>query len=687
MKKSTRTLISLIIVVVALSLIITKGKKEEHAKEDYRQRERVPHHTKREEPKAVTKPQKNLLTPPPTPSQPPHTLTDAQQPEQESAFPISLTTFFIGVSLCVVASIILKHFNNQNNNKSTKQQSTRNKQGQNQPNQSITPTTTESSQHNPNKPATAIEDSDASKKNDEFKESDKQEQQTKIKGKYEKRVEDLFNTTGVSGTKLSGLANNPFKQGSPANILFNEEGWDKLKQSMQGTYQMIHPEVVPLVKDFIRIKRQHGTDREKAFYKNVSVAAFFHRIATKRCLYFYGSSDTLLTQKGKTTKHNNYRNFALENIKNNLTYDELLISALCGISSPTYFFNNGERHNNGKKREDFTPKKAIYMGLIGARFEKYQKPTEMEYRYLVIDKMQNTKANGYGKNNTYNHTDKRAHVNFMAKLVGRDYLPTFDEVQAIETQSQNDKTIKQERNDYYFDRYCKTKHPTSEEWIYLDLDAFQKRLSYSIELFLLEANKKAKKRIDGLDLGNLSDKDIRTQYGAYCYGVGLGLGVWGITTGGKVESKVLIETVKACIKKLDLPYVSKINFTWMNTSEENVIKDCKNHEIKFLVSRSYEEGGKGPGEDNFHKNTVQNRLLVAMYAWDSNAFPGNEYYEGKLNASGDPAAASCSLISFTQNAAVNTEYVNGPESVVFDKDFQRLEKVEGTMTTVPEKSS
>ena len=158
MKKSTRTLISLIIVVVALSLIITKGKKEEHAKEDYRQRERVPHHTKREEPKAVTKPQKNLLTPPPTPSQPPHTLTDAQQPEQESAFPISLTTFFIGVSLCVVASIILKHFNNQN------------------------------------KPATAIKDSYASKKDDEFKQSDKQEQQTKIKEKYEKRVEDLFNT-------------------------------------------------------------------------------------------------------------------------------------------------------------------------------------------------------------------------------------------------------------------------------------------------------------------------------------------------------------------------------------------------------------------------------------------------------------------------------------------------------------
>ena len=46
--------------------------------------------------------------------------------------------------------------------------------------------------------------------------------------------------------------------------------------------------------------------------------------------------------------------------------------------------------------------------------------------------------------------------------------------------------------------------------------------------------------------------------------------------------------------------------------------------------------------------------MVALFAWDGNSYVGNEYWAGLLDASGDPAAASCSFIPELLNPDINT---------------------------------
>merc|ERR1712048_1309176 len=99
-------------------------------------------------------------------------------------------------------------------------------------------------------------------------------------------------------------------------------------------------------------------------------------------------------------------------------------------------------------------------------------------------------------------------------------------------------------------------------------------------------------------------------------------------------------------------------------------KDRSGHRVDVDFGRREPAEGRGDYE---------RCLLAAMYAWDSNSFPGNEYYLGMLSASGDPAAASCSTISFVQNAEINHEYINGESTRVYfynphtkKSEFQRL---------------
>jgi len=100
--------------------------------------------------------------------------------------------------------------------------------------------------------------------------------------------------------------------------------------------------------------------------------------------------------------------------------------------------------------------------------------------------------------------------------------------------------------------------------------------------------------------------------------------------------------------------------------KEFYIEDKSGHRIDIMFGKREPAGSR---------DGYEHCLLTAMYAWDSNSFPGNEYYLGMLSASGDPAAAACSTIPFVQNSEINKEYVNGANSGVFfyDPDTKEYE--------------
>jgi hypothetical protein len=88
---------------------------------------------------------------------------------------------------------------------------------------------------------------------------------------------------------------------------------------------------------------------------------------------------------------------------------------------------------------------------------------------------------------------------------------------------------------------------------------------------------------------------------------------------------VLREHTFAHIGVLDFSYFLASSATGTSLNH-NQMCTSKGNAIKILFSRR-EPAAKLTGED-------EGKLLVAMFAWDSNAFVGNEYWINMLDASG-----------------------------------------------------
>ncbi|KAI1496959.1 hypothetical protein F5X99DRAFT_45771 [Biscogniauxia marginata] len=361
-------------------------------------------------------------------------------------------------------------------------------------------------------------------------------------------------------------------------------------QDALDTRIIIHSRFPDLVQRFLDHKRVHGSTYEKALYTDSwTWQQQVTRLIAMRPLVFMGSGDFTVCRDGtyprNPSKEWDRVGTAAESknqflsLQEYLSYDEMMLGSLVGVSGPSFFINNGCRDNYATlgKSGTFEPR-GIIIGLVGARFER---PDRMDSVHILR-----------------RATNPRQH-------------PELTQI---------------------FEQFFGS---ARDERARFDIPMYKARMRIPIDMLLLEANERAE----------AAGKD------AYVYVVGLGLGVWQFDsrqTTAYVEC--FVDALVALASKLT--HIATIDFAWITVHNatrrlvEGVVEPL-GIAVKFTQ--------RNPAARLVRAE--QNQLLVLSYAWDSNAFPGNEYWQGGLGSSGDPAAACMSTIGQLHNPLYNPGFL------------------------------
>lgn len=354
-------------------------------------------------------------------------------------------------------------------------------------------------------------------------------------------------------------------------------------QDAASTRIVVHAKFPQLVEEFLQHKRKYGSTYEKDLY---GTAASFtwrdevRRLIEKRPLVFMGGSDYTMLRDGTKLRGNARaewdRNGTAQQHHNHhltlqeyLSYDEIMLGSLIGVSGPSYFINDGNRNNRGipGKKGSFEPR-GIIIGLVGPRFER------------------------------------------------EDRMDSVHILRALERPRQH-ADLRQIFQNFFGAKRCSVK---------FDSAMYEARIRITIDTLLLEANARAS------DVGKT----------AYTYVVGLGLGVWQYVPN---QGEYYIEAFARAVSELSLPNISTLEFAWIPVPQgiqKKMTEAAAEKGIKIIFSK------RSPAA-----KLKTEELLVLSYAWDGNAFPGNEYWNGNVSASGDPAAACMSTIGELHNPLVN----------------------------------
>ncbi|KAF2156003.1 hypothetical protein K461DRAFT_275068 [Myriangium duriaei CBS 260.36] len=351
-------------------------------------------------------------------------------------------------------------------------------------------------------------------------------------------------------------------------------GEDDVHKYINSTRIIVHSAVYRIAKDFLAYKKTHGTTTEKNVYASQikwNTDSFLIRLIEKRPLVFFTSNDTTLLRNNKKI-HSGFSAWDRCGsdhehpdipMKDYLSYDEMMVSSLIGVSGYTPYFNDGNRHNRGIEGVPNTyQREGVQVGLVGARFERSGR---MDSTYSFSPSGSKPPSRFFP---------------FEAYFPGSNFEARY-----------------------------------------------KARMRITIETLLLEADLR----------GREAHKKV------YLNIVGLGLGVWGVR---QEQSRWYVEVFTQCLADLNLKNIAVLEFAYIDVdakTQMDVAKAASQCHAKCVFNQ------RAPSA-RLQDTTL---LLVTTYAWDSNAYPGNEYYIGYLNASGDPAAACSSAIAETQNPEIN----------------------------------
>tara|TARA_R110002110_G_scaffold415609_1_gene651418 strand:+ start:219 stop:1724 length:1506 start_codon:yes stop_codon:yes gene_type:complete len=383
---------------------------------------------------------------------------------------------------------------------------------------------------------------------------------------------------------------------------------------------VIDIKLLKLMQDFLTYKKRHGSQIEKDLYKNILLDEFISRLLIKRPFVFMGESDYYQLQDGQTGMgHFDSIGQPQEEapfiLKDYLSYDEMQIAALITVATPSFFVNKGHKTNKGIPGEpDSFEKQGLIVGTVGTRFER---PNLNEYAHILITREQNTFENGYGK-----------HANKQQKEKHRYFAQYYHQG---------------EFDDYYFPSYEEAEADTENKYIalnndvYINAAVYKRRIRAVIEPFLVSAN----------EFGQKNDRHVFVEASR------IGLGVWAIDA--TKQAPLQLEVYAEILSEVPLPAITDINFGRFKNNSEVIWQG-------LLKAYSFEVCGNNINIHHIERSPLEklplphhDKVLVTNYAWDGNAFPGNEYWLGKryFAASSDPAAACCTQICELQNPLIN----------------------------------